>query len=414
MRAGGWLDSGPRSLMSSRSTRHRVALAIALLGLAVSGVVLYEEMLLGSVPGHSAFCTLGGIVDCDVVLSSRYGTFLDLPVGIWALATFGAGALFAIPGAFFGVTGGLADVALIALASGAAGFSLVLAGVMAFILRHVCLLCLSLDIVVLSWLVTVLPLARTVGTTPPTWLATPTAARAAGILAMLSALAAGTVSAVYTPPPVATAAELESREPAFVSHYRGRPVVAADSVLRPDAATKGRADAPVTIVEFSDFQCPACGQAFRDLHELLAARTDVRLVFRNFPLDSACNDALPRPIHPDACNAAIAAECARQQSRFWEYHDVLFANQRTLDRDSLFRYARDVGIDIATFRTCLDDPATRARISEDARAGIAAGVESTPTLFINGRRIDGALERAYYDYALVLEQDRGGSPVRRP
>jgi protein-disulfide isomerase/uncharacterized membrane protein len=397
--------------MSSRSTRHRVALVIALLGLAVSGVVLYEELQLGTVPGHTAFCTLGGIINCDVVLTSRYGTFVDLPVGVWALATFGLGALCAIPGAFFGVTGGLADVMLIALASGAAGFSLVLAGVMAFVLKHVCLLCLSLDVIVVSWLVTVLPLALRVGeNAPKNRLTTPMAARVAGFVAAAIALLGGTVSAVYTPPPVSTAAELETREPEFVSHYRGRPVVAMDSVLRPDAATKGRADAPVTIVEFSDFQCPACGQAFRDLHELLASRTDVRLVFRNFPLDSSCNEALPRPIHPDACNAAIAAECARRQGRFWEYHDLLFENQRTLDRDSLFRYARDVGLDVAAFRTCLDDPATRVRISDDARAGIAAGVESTPTLFINGRRIDGALERAYYDYALVLEQDKPAHP----
>jgi protein-disulfide isomerase len=282
---------------------------------------------------------------------------------------------------------------------------------MAFVLKHVCLLCLSLDVIVVSWLVTVLPLALRVGeNAPKNRLTTPMAARVAGFVAAAIALLGGTVSAVYTPPPVSTAAELETREPEFVSHYRGRPVVAMDSVLRPDAATKGRADAPVTIVEFSDFQCPACGQAFRDLHELLASRTDVRLVFRNFPLDSSCNEALPRPIHPDACNAAIAAECARRQGRFWEYHDLLFENQRTLDRDSLFRYARDVGLDVAAFRTCLDDPATRVRISDDARAGIAAGVESTPTLFINGRRIDGALERAYYDYALVLEQDKPAHP----
>jgi protein-disulfide isomerase len=193
-----------------------------------------------------------------------------------------------------------------------------------------------------------------------------------------------------------------------------RPTVSPDAVMRPDAAAKGRPDAPVTIVEFSDFQCPACGQAYRDLHEMLARRTDVRLVFRNFPLDNSCNEALPRALHPDACLAALAAECARQQNRFWEYHDRLFENQHTLDRESLFRYARDVGVDIPTFRNCLDAPATRDRITDDIRAGIAAGIESTPTLFINGRRIDGALERPFYDYALVLEQERGGAAPRRP
>ena len=126
--------------MSSSSTRHRIALVIALLGLAVSGVILYEEQQLATSPGHTAFCTLGGVINCDVVLSSRYGTFLDLPLGVWSIAAFVVGAIAAIPGAFLGVTGGLADLVLIGLASGSLGFSAVLAVVMALVIRNVCLL----------------------------------------------------------------------------------------------------------------------------------------------------------------------------------------------------------------------------------------------------------------------------------
>jgi protein-disulfide isomerase len=400
--------------MPSRPTRHRLALVIALAGLAVSGVVLYEELALARIPGHSAFCTFGGVVDCDVVLGSRYGRFLDVPLGVWGLGTFGAGALAAVPGAFFGAAGGVADLVLIGLASGALGFAVVLAVVMAFVIGSVCLLCLTLDAVVVAWFVAVLPLARGFSVSAgKSWLERRAAAHVTAAVAASFALASGALSAVYTPPPIESAAELTAREPEFVRGYLGRPTVPVSSVLRDDAATKGRADAPITIVEFSDFQCPACGQAFRDLHDLVARRPDVRLVFRNFPLDSSCNDAIDRALHPDACLAAIAAECARRQSRFWEYHDRLFENQRTLDRDNLFRFAREVGLDIPPFRTCLDDPATRARIGDDVRAGIAAGVESTPTLFVNGRRIDGALERAYYDYALVLEREHGGG-TRRP
>jgi protein-disulfide isomerase/uncharacterized membrane protein len=401
--------------MSSSSTRHRIALAIAFLGVAVSGVILYEELQLANVPGHSAFCNLGGVVNCDLVLSSRYGTFLGLPLGIWALTAFVVGALAAVPGAFLGVTAGFADLLLIALASGALGFSLVLAVVMAVVLRHVCLLCLGLDVVVIAWFVTVLPLARHFATsTTVGFLRRRTAAHATAVAAAVSAIATGALSAAYTPPVVATAAEIETHDPEFTQHYLALPIVSSGSVLRADAATKGRPDAPITIVEFSDFQCPACGQAYRDLHELLTRRTDVRLVFRNFPLDSSCNEAMDRTLHPDACNAAIAAECARQQNRFWPYHDLLFEHQHTLDRDSLFRYAREVELDIPTFRACLDNPATRDVIADDVRAGVAAEIKSTPTLFINGRRVDGALERPYYDYALVLEQERGGAASRRP
>jgi uncharacterized membrane protein len=197
--------------MSSSSTRHRVALAIAFLGVAVSGVILYEELQLANVPGHSAFCTLGGVVNCDLVLSSRYGTFLGVPLGVWALVTFVVGALAAIPGAFLGITAGTADLLLIALASGSLGFSVVLAVVMAVVLRHVCLLCLSLDVVVAAWFVTVLPLTRNfAASTAVGWLQRRTVAHATAVAAVVTAIASGALSAAYTPPAIATAAEIDS------------------------------------------------------------------------------------------------------------------------------------------------------------------------------------------------------------
>src|SRR5262245_5068739 len=182
--------------MSSSSTRHRVALAIAFLGVAVSGVILYEELQLANVPGHSSFCNVGGVVNCDVVLSSRYGTFLGVPLGVWALATFVVGALAAVPGAFLGSAAGGADLVLIALASAALGFSVVLAVVMATVLHHVCLLCLSLDVVVVAWFVTVLPLARDFAASANVgWLRRRSAAHATAVAAVVSAIASGALSA---------------------------------------------------------------------------------------------------------------------------------------------------------------------------------------------------------------------------
>jgi protein-disulfide isomerase/uncharacterized membrane protein len=399
--------------MDLRPTRHRAALVLALIGLAVSAVIVDVDRRIQTEAGYTSFCNLGGVINCDVVLGSRYGRFLDVPVAVWAAAGFAGGAIAAVPGALLGVAGGLADLALIALASGALGFSAVLALVMGLVLEHACLLCLTLDVVVVSWFVTVLPLARSFQPAGAMLRRRAIAyATAAGALAL--ALAGGTLAAVYTPGPASSSADVEKRDPEFARQYRKLPVVPASVLVAPDAPSKGPADAPVTIVEFSDFQCPACGQAFKDLHDLLRRRSDVRFVFRNFPLDSSCNEAMQRTVHPDACLAAVAAACAARQSRFWEYHDLLFENQRALDRDSLFRYAREAGIDLPTFRTCLDDPSVHARITDDVRAGIAAGIESTPTLFINGRRVSGALDRPYYDYALVLEREREPASTGRP
>ncbi len=176
---------------------------------------------------------------------------------------------------------------------------------------------------------------------------------------------------------------------------------------------KGNPKAPLVIVEFSDFQCPACAAAYERLRTSLSGRRDVRLVFRHFPLDSRCNPTVSRPVHELACTAAAAAECAGQQGKFWDYHDRLFAEQRFLDRETLFRFARELGLAIPRFRTCLDDPATLASVTDDIAAATALGIESTPTLFVNGRRLEGVLEPPYWEFALVLARhdlEQGSRP----
>ncbi len=146
---------------------------------------------------------------------------------------------------------------------------------------------------------------------------------------------------------------------------------------------RGPADAPVEIVEFSDFQCPFCGRAEPTLKEVRKNFGDkVRIVFRDFPLSS---------IHPRAYQAAEAGECARQQGKFWEYHDALFANQRALSEDDLKRHAAEIGLDAAKFGACLDGGQAKPHVDADVKDGEALGVSSTPSFFINGRFVAGAL-----------------------
>jgi len=387
--------------MAASPTRHRLALALALAGVVVSAVTLYVDQRLASDAGYTSFCNVSENVDCDVVLASRYGRFLEIPVPVWAIAAFGVGAALAIPGAL-GATSALADLLLVVLASSSMGFTLVMAAIAGFVLKALCLLCLTMYVVVAAWAIVVLPFAgrfpaggRRLGRRSTVY---------AGALAgLLAAVSAGAWSAVRVPPALASVQAICDADPRFCEFYREQPVSASDTVLGADPHTKGAGDAPVTIVEFSDFQCPACGQAFLDLHDLVRRRRDVRLVFRHFPLDERCNDQVEHGVHPMACLAACAAECAGEQGKFWEYHDLLFQNQTALARDTLFGLARELRLDIPRFRTCLDDPATLELVRDDAREGGALGVQSTPTIFVNGRRIEGALERHYYDYAITIE-----------
>lgn len=393
--------------MPPSPTRHRVAVVIALVGVAVSAFTLNVGHNLQTDAGYTSFCNLGGVVDCDAVLTSRWGTFAGVPVALWAIGVFALGALLALPGAMGARDVGLADLLLLALVSGSLGFALVLLGVAAIVLQHACLLCLTLDAVIVAWFVTVGPLAgRFSMSARQPWLRRRSTAYAATVAGMLVAVAAGAVEAMRQPATATTVAEVKAADARFFDVYMQLPVVAPGDVEGAVRHVKGGEAASITIVEFSDFQCPACAQAFADLRDLVRGRSDVRLIFRHFPLDAACNAAMTHSMHPDACLAAAGAECAAQQDRFWDYHDRLFEDQRALDRDSLFRHARELGLDIPAFRTCLDDPATMERVRADVAAGTRMGVDSTPTIFINGRRVDGALTQPYYDFALVIEREQ--------
>ena len=382
--------------------RHRIAFTFALLGVVLSGITLEVHRRLADGSGYTSFCNLGGIVNCDAVLGSRYGVLLGVPVAAWGLAAFVGGAVLALPGALGAAAASLADLLLLAAASASLGFALVLATLMASI-GALCLLCLGTDLVIVGWFATVLPLMSRFDGSAGWWRGR-AAARGIAAAALVVAVAGGTLAAVRTPGAPETVADIKARDPKFYSWYMQLPVRPLSELTHPDCHREGDPQAKVAIVEFSDFQCPFCVHAFRDLRDLMRARGDVSLVFRHFPLDAACNTHVKRTLHPDACLAACAAECAGRQGNFWQYHDVLFENNEHLERESLLRYAREMNLDLDAFRVCLDDPATLARISEDVDAASRVGVTSTPTIFFNGRTIEGALDRGYYDYAFIIER----------
>jgi protein-disulfide isomerase len=148
-----------------------------------------------------------------------------------------------------------------------------------------------------------------------------------------------------------------------------------------DSPMRGSKTAKVTIVEWSDFECPFCERGFALVKKVEQAYGgNVRLVFRHQPL----------PMHEHARPAAEASMAAHEQGKFWEYHDRLFANQKALDRNSLEKHAADVGLDLTKFKAALDSGRFRAKVESDAREGLAVGATGTPTFFINGRELVGA------------------------
>jgi len=145
----------------------------------------------------------------------------------------------------------------------------------------------------------------------------------------------------------------------------------------------GPSNAQITLVEFSDFQCPYCAQAFRALKEVLNAYPeDVRLIFKQFPLDT----------HSQAALAAAAGLAANKQGKFWEMHDRMFQHRTDLSRRTLLALAGEIGLDMRRFQADLDSPELHRAVNRDLQDGLEAGVQGTPTLFIDGRHYNGPID----------------------
>ncbi len=157
----------------------------------------------------------------------------------------------------------------------------------------------------------------------------------------------------------------------------------------------GNKNAKVTLVEFSDFQCPFCSQFKPAVDQALKDYKDkVRVVYKHYPLSS---------IHPMAAKAAEAAECAGDQKKFWEMHDKLFANQSTLSVDNFKVWAKELGLKESTFNTCLDGGKKASKVAADQKYGDTIGVTGTPSSFVNGYPVQGA--QSYEFVKSLIDQE---------
>lgn len=166
--------------------------------------------------------------------------------------------------------------------------------------------------------------------------------------------------------------------------------------VHPDDPSLGPADAPVTVVQFADFECPFCRRMSETLRQLRQRYgTRLRIVWKDYPLTR---------IHPRAVQAAQAARCANEQGRFWDYHDRVFV-MGTLDLPTLKQAAVDVALDVPRFVACVDSAKYAALVERGLNQAVSLGLTSTPTTFVNGRMITGA--QPYDVFARLVEQELG-------
>ena len=144
---------------------------------------------------------------------------------------------------------------------------------------------------------------------------------------------------------------------------------------------EGNTSAPITLLEYGDYQCPYCQKAYKMVKQIQQEMgSQLQLAFRNFPLTK---------IHPDAKAAAIASEAAAKQGKYWEMHDHLFENHTDFSREKLIEFAQQLGLDAATFTKDIDDTTLADKVDADFYGGMRSGVSATPTFYINNEKFEG-------------------------
>lgn len=399
--------------MSERIKKISPVLLLALVGLGISIVAQVVHGRLTADVDYASFCNVSATVNCDVVMSSRYASLVGVPVSAWAILYYLlmialAGALAVVDSAR---TRQRLAAAIVVMASWGLLFSVYMAAIAFGVLHTVCVMCSGLYLVSVGLFAGAWRLRSQLQMTgrrqaaqragQDRWVLIGSVAATALLVAIGSWEAFG--RSVHSSAP----ADIARDRPDFYRWYLAQPVV---QVPLDGGHARGNADAPVTIVEFSDFECGHCAHFHRSIDDALHRfGQGIRVVFHHFPLNSECNPRLTTPLHRDACLAAVASECAAEQGKFWQYHDLLFNNQEHLQRQSLIAYATQLGLAGDRFAACLDSPEPRARVQHDITQAADLGVDSTPTVFINGRLVKGALEPDLLGAAITLA--RSTSPL---
>ena len=378
-----------------------------------------------------SICNFGARLNCDAVNTSDQSEIRGVGIAAFALPAYAMLAFLVQRARSSRRKSARVAVALAhALAWPTVAYSAYLFFVMAFQLHTLCLFCLTLDAVNVAAVVLTAVAARE---TPQallsrTWTALDgpgkritliTGALGGAVLAFALAghawlraeLEAEARAAVISAPAGSTSAAGEADDPQAViddllqkEGPRKLPTKRWQVTVDDDDASVGPKDAPVTIVQFADFQCSFC----RKLEQSMAAirktyATQARFVFKHYPMNPRCNPMVKNEKHSHACDAAAAGECARRQGKFWPLHDMLYDRQSHLDRSSLDADAAEVGLDVAAYAACMSDPTVGAAIARDASEGASVKVNGTPRTYINGRLFSGVLSEDLLDFLIRIE-----------
>jgi len=364
-------------------------LALSLVGLGVAIELTRIHYFTHTDPGFHSVCAVSERVNCETVAESSFSVFLGLPISVWGLIAYATMALLALWGlsprrrAPTWPRG-----ALLCIFSAALVGSGILAYISFFRIDSMCLFCMSLYGV--NTALFALGIALVVR------------GRRGAVALVIDDLKA----AIAKPLPVLALAAVvggavvaaELLVPSYWIHLGWRELPELPNGTDADGHNWIGAKEPlVTVIEFSDYQCPHCRRAHRNTRQMAAKYADtVRLVHRHQPLDQACNRAVQHAFHERACEFSIAAECAGAQGRFWAMNDALFSLQDDMPASEidLNTVAVEIGLDRSSFMECLRSKAPLSHIQKDIAEAERRGVTGTPTFFIGAQPYPGGFPEA--------------------
>ncbi len=400
-------SKGPRWL--------RLDIKSALLVLAFIGAAVSVELTIvhqRAYQNRKSGCDISSHVSCSKVARTPQSEVLGVPISVWGLCAYGAFALLAVWGMACPEHDQWPWGLVFAMALGSVLYSVYLAYVAYIKYELVCLWCTALYGVNLGLLL-VGAVALVRAKTSP-WKAFWVDMKALWSRPLLSSSLAGIAAAVaiglilFFPKPDSRlrAAQVDiarqvtvdpsqsgrasskrkaSFGPATVAMGKDKIPVPLRDLVDADTPSRGPVHAEVYVVELSDYECPFCGAAHKNLRKAFRKYAGrMRLFHRHFPLDQACNPLLDRPFHPHSCAAAKAAICAQEQGKFWRMHDLLFEYPKRHDAAGLRALAEQAGLDIGLFDACLRSPRTKVRLKRDLDLGVRLKLRGTPTFFLWG------------------------------
>jgi len=367
-----------------------IALVVCCLSAGVSLYLIFHHytLLNGEGSFHSV-CAINATLDCDVVNASRYSEVFGMPIATlqWAFSVFSI--LLILMGLlnvyfirtstillfFFSFLGALASLGALFVSG--------------FVLQKICIFCSLLQLLNFISYFLAYKLWKSLDIKNSYFSEFKNIKRSSAIGYLIAGCILLGFSHLFASQ---LAKPLPLDEETFVSEFRSQPIISFELGSSPRMGFVGY-NPLVQVLEFADFQCPACGLAAKHMHRLTKLYQDkIQVVFKNYPLDSDCNPNMPYRMHPHACFAAKAGLCANKQGKFMELYEKLFENQKILSLESVKIWAKDSGIDLEKWELCLKSPQIEQELQNDILQGQKANLRSTPTFFFNGKKVEGAID----------------------